>query len=508
MKMTNKFLNIIKKNNFLYVALIFIVLIGIVVRFYRFNSPLADWHSWRQTDTSAVSRDFVQNGFDVLHPKYDDISNIPSGTDNPQGYRFVEFPIFNVLQAGGFLVFDHFNLEQWGRLVSILASVFSIVFIFLLLKKFVDPYTGLIGAGIFALLPYSIYYGRTVLPDESMAASVLAAVYFFVEWIDINAKIKDQKSYSLRSEQAEAQFKIKNLLFYILALFFSAVSLLLKPYAVFFLIPMVYLVYRQWGWRFILKWQLWVLLILSVLPLALWRLWMTQYPAGIPSSSWLFNEGNIRFKGAFFYWIFGERIAKLILGYFGVVFLLLGFLKTKADKNYWFFMFFALASLLYISVIARGNVQHDYYQILIVPTLAIFTARGIRFLYLQFKGTQNFAGPIIIVICSVLMLALSWYYVRDYFNINNPALVEAGEKANQILPKDAKVIAPYGGDTTLLYYTGRQGWPAFEASTEDLMKKGASYVVLLHPAATDLAGYEQKYKVVVSNPDYAIIKLQ
>src|SRR6184192_2903478 len=93
------------------IILIFILIIGFVARLYRFDNPIADWHSWRQVDTSAVSRNFVKNGFDVFHPRYDDISNIQTGYDNPQGYRFVEFPIFNIFQAGFYKLFDYFTLE-------------------------------------------------------------------------------------------------------------------------------------------------------------------------------------------------------------------------------------------------------------------------------------------------------------------------------------------------------------------------------------------------------------
>ena len=83
-----------------YLTFFLILIAGFVVRLYRFDNPIADWHSWRQADTSAVSRNFVQNGFDLLHPKFEDISNVPSGLDNPNGYRFVEFPIYNAFQAG------------------------------------------------------------------------------------------------------------------------------------------------------------------------------------------------------------------------------------------------------------------------------------------------------------------------------------------------------------------------------------------------------------------------
>ena len=50
---------------------------------------------------------------------------------------------------------------------------------------------------------------------------------------------------------------------------------------------------------------------------------MVQFPEGIRVWDWLLNSDGIRFKGAFFYWIFAERLAKLILGYL-IVALLIG----------------------------------------------------------------------------------------------------------------------------------------------------------------------------------------
>ncbi|HVF69497.1 MAG TPA: hypothetical protein VNA13_02935, partial [Xanthomonadales bacterium] len=98
---------------------IFLILIltgGFLLRLYRLDSPVADWHSWRQADTSAVSRNFVKNGFDILHPRFDDLSNVPSGIDNLEGYRFVEFPIYNIKQAFLFKTFGILTLEEWGRI--------------------------------------------------------------------------------------------------------------------------------------------------------------------------------------------------------------------------------------------------------------------------------------------------------------------------------------------------------------------------------------------------------
>ena len=204
-----------KKTGFFLLA---VILFGaITVRLYRFDSPIADWHAWRQTDTSAVSRNFVQRGFDILHPRFDDLSNVPSGKDNPEGFRFVEFPLYNIAQAGFFILFDFFTLEQWGRIVTIISSLFSIVFLYGLVSRYANRITGLFASFFFAFLPYSIYYGRTLLPDSSMVMAILGGIYFF----DLAIKKEFQIS--------NFKFQIKQWIYFFMAIFFAASAFLLKP---------------------------------------------------------------------------------------------------------------------------------------------------------------------------------------------------------------------------------------------------------------------------------------
>src|SRR3989344_4289621 len=149
--------------------ILLIILIGaFYVRLNRFDWPVADWHSWRQVDTSAVSRTFVQDGYDILRPRFPDLSKGVSLIDNPQGYRFVEFPIYNVAQAFLYQQIGRYTLEEWGRLVTIFSSLTSIIFLYLLVAKYTNTRTGLMSAFFFAFIPYNIYYGRTILPDQSM----------------------------------------------------------------------------------------------------------------------------------------------------------------------------------------------------------------------------------------------------------------------------------------------------------------------------------------------------
>lgn len=466
--------------------LIIILLGGFLVRLYKFDAPVADWHSWRQVDTSAVSRNFVNQGFDLLHPRFDDLSNVQSGVYfNPEGYRFVEFPIYNVLQAGSFLLFGHFTIEQWGRLVSIFSSTFATILILLILRRHSNSQTGLLGAFFYAFLPFSIFWGRTILPDQTAITATLGGIYFFQTYLEhLNKKL------------------FKRVLFFLLSIVFFASAILLKPFTGFFFLPALWLAWEKFGFNIFKRKDLWTIGVASILPFILWRIWMLQYPEGVPQSGWLFNSGGIRFKGAFFHWIFARRIGEHILGFWGLIPLFIGIVARYKEKL--FFFSFLISSLLYITIVARGNVHHNYYQVLIVPTISVFLALGTSFLMNPPKQFFSRSITILGLLVSVLfMFAFSWFEVRAFYNIN-PSIVIAGEAVDRLTPKDAKIIAPYEGDTTLLYYTKRKGWASFSKPIDGLKKDGASFLVLINPEGKTFKG---DYKVVEETKQYIIFDI-
>lgn len=462
-----------------------ILLSAFLVRLYKFNGPVADWHSWRQADTSAVSRNFIKHGFDVFHPRFDDLSKGVSLLDNPKGYRFVEFPVYNILQAGLFKTFGYLTLEQWGRTVTIISSLVAIIFLYLIVRKYISPRAGILAALFYALLPYNIYYGRAVLPDTSTVAMMLGGIYFFDIWV---------------------QKGLKSLFYFLLALVFTSLALLLKPFVLFFSLPFLYLVWTRYRFKILVNWKLWLFVFLTLLPLVFWRIWMQQFPQGIPRSDWLFNGNEIRFKGAFFHWIFAERIANLILGFFGLPFVVLGIL-VKPKKEGLFFYSFLISSLSFITVLATGNIQHDYYQILIIPTLALFFAKGVDFILENSNILfSRYVAYLVIIIGFLFMLAFGWFRVRDFYGIHHPEIVEAGKAVNELTPKDAKVIAVYNGDTTFLYYTNRQGWPVFDRSLKEFRKAGATHIAFVSPGKDEL-NFENEFQTVKKGEKYAIFDL-
>lgn len=467
-----------------------VIVLTILLRFYHFNAPVADWHSWRQVDTAAVLRNFITFGFDPLRPRYDDLSNIQSGKDNPQGYRMVEFPVYQSIAFGLIQNFPKVTVEQALRLVSIFASAVTVGFLMLLVQRIAGSTASFFTGIVYAVLPYNVFYGRSILPEPVMIAFAVAAVYFAVSGVEYKTR--------------------KTFIFLLLSSFSAALALLAKPYAAFLLLPAAWVICRyvyqsSRNQRLLRIGILAVYVVFTIIPLYLWRQWITQFPEGVPVSSWLFNEGNIRLKGAWFYWLFGERIGTLIFGHWGLVFVILGFFyklkKTEGIISGWM-----LGTAAYLVIIARGNVQHDYYQQLLVPLLALLSGLGITFI-LRYKATALVYRGLLVTVLLGFTLAFSWYEVRGFFWINRPEIVAAGVEADTILPYSAKVIAPYNGDTTFLYQIKRQGWPiGFEI--DDKIAKGAThYVTVSVDGDGETDDLTSRYTVLKRNQQFVIIDL-
>ncbi len=485
--------------------LLCILFLAFYLRLYKIDQPVADWHSWRQADTAAVSRNFEKEGINLLYPTFDDLSSIPSGKPNPKGLRMVEFPLYNAFNILVKKLIPEGPLERSMRLTSIFASCFSLVFLFLLVKKYLNRRTALIVAFLFAVLPYNIYYNRVILPEPFALFLALGFLYFFDRFISL--------------EGSDKLLFWSRLRYFLFACFFGAAALLVKPFTVFLFLPAIYLSWRYLSLSFLTTKKLYLMLFLIVLPFLLWRAWISQFPEGIPAFDWLFNGDGIRFKGAFFYWIFAERIAKLILGYWGLPFLVLGLLLKKDNKEGWLFRWLGFGSLLYLVIVATGNVRHDYYQILIIPSLLVFLAKGINYLLSFPKEFSRFVSLVFVLVGVLFMEAFGWYQVRDFFNINHPEIVRAGEAVDKLTPQKSLVIAPYNGDTAFLYQTKRGGWPIVEGSIEEMIKKGAQFYVsvnfddltreLIEKASLPKTGsyLDNDYSIIDQTDEYVIIQL-
>ncbi|KKS94375.1 MAG: PMT family glycosyltransferase, 4-amino-4-deoxy-L-arabinose transferase [Candidatus Collierbacteria bacterium GW2011_GWB1_44_6] len=462
-----------------------VIVLALFLRLYKIDNPVADWHSFRQADTSSVTRNLVENKGTLLVPTYHDNSNIQSGKDNPHGYRMVEFPFYNYLHSLVYKVYPGVGLDMAGRLTSVLLSLVSIYFVFLIGEKLSGFFVGWLAALFTAILPFSIYYSRVILPEPLMISTVLASYWYLIKMSE--------------------SIGMKKRLFLLMSSVLIAIAILVKPFALFFVLPHAAILFRSWAKGELTTLDMLAIAILSLTPFIWWRKHILNYPEGIPASDWLINSTGIRFRPAWFRWLFGERIGKLILGVYGTGFLMLGLIAKpkKEGVAYWLW---AIGIVLYFSIIAGGNVQHDYYQAIIIPFLAFLLAKGtVLVLSLSRTTYSRFLTIIMTFTIFVTMIALSWYEVKGFYQVNNWPIVEAGQAADRLLPADAKVIAPYNGDTAFLYQTHRSGWP-IGYDIEDKMAKGAThYVSVVYD--DEARSLENKYTLIEKNNRYIIIKL-
>ena len=148
---------------------------------------------------------------------------------------------------------------------------------------------------------------------------------------------------------------------------------------------------------------------------------------------------------------------------------------------------------------ARGNVQHDYYQILIIPAVALSLALGTTYLWKKSK--------VILILSLITMFLISFDRIKPFYQVNHYEIVTVGKIVDETLPKDAKIVAPYNGDTAFLYQTNRKGWPAVDNSIDNLIERGADYYVSLDKGSSDSVNFSKRFATVSVTDQYIILDL-
>ena len=445
-----------------YIILGLILIIAFALRLYKIDAPIADFHSWRQADTASVGRNLERNGFDMMKPTYDDLSNLQSGLDNPTGLRFVEFPIYNAIFARLHSILPFFSLEVWARLVAVGFTLLCIASLYYIALIEAGQIAALFTALSYAIMPFFVYFTRVILPESPAVSMAIFSICLLL--LSSNAKSR--------------KFQIG---WFILSCVSFAVALLIKPTAIFYGLPLLIIFIRKY--KYSIPKQLHVLLyfILAVAPLAAWRYYITNFPEGIPSSNWLFTQVNtsegikeIFMRPAFFRWIFYERLNNLILGGYLTVFFILGIIRKQ--KTYLPLSIIA-AGFIYIFVFQGGNVQHEYYQVIAFPAIALSIGLGVGLIIESTKTFLHplFAMPMVILLFSASFL-FSWYQVKGYYAIPQDLILMAKIIKTFTAPSD-KIIADRMGDTTLLYLADRKGAPLLYREPDEMKSMGYKYIL-------------------------------
>jgi 4-amino-4-deoxy-L-arabinose transferase-like glycosyltransferase len=345
------------------------------------------------------------------------------------------------------------------------------------------------GGLFFALAPFAVFYSRATLPDMPSVSMATIALFFFYLY-----KTRERK----------------NLLYIVLGTAFFALALLIKPVVVFYALIAVFFIWQKH--KKVLPSLFWsgFFLMLAALPVLVWRTYIKGFPEGIPANSWLLTSVNtsaglqsVFFRPAFFRWIFFERLNNLILGGYLTFFFLMGILVVNPKKSK-FHLIFGAAALMYLLVFQGGNVQHEYYQTIIIPAVSVLVGVGAG-LYLKEKKAPLLILKLLFTITIfVVSFLFSFYLVKDKYSENQGQVLMA-DVVRSLTKETDIIVTDSMGDTTLLYLADRKGYPAPYRELPLLKEQGARYFVTMNLEYK--AKLVPQYKLVFENDSFLIFAL-
>lgn len=431
--------------------IILIFIFSVAVRLYRIDTPPIDAHSWRQSITTAIAKNFITEDSNILRPRQNEI--LPE--KNFGRYIFLEFPIYEYSIS---LLYRIFGMEYWiPRMISIVASAITAVFIsFFITMLFSSKKAGLIGGLAFSLFPVSYFYGRSVIPDMMGLMFFSACLYLL---------IRNIQSYSIKYLIAAAA-----------CLSFAGI---IKPYY-FIYIPLfaVSLLSHTSYPRKAIKQMVQVLILCCFITFSPYVLWASYYrlkfPVAIPTDHMFGILGltSIQYP-QYLQYMLVERFSSVLFTPAGFLIICLGGViysfktSTQTNNKYRLFLFiWGLLFLLYLLIVADGNFAHHYYQLPFIPLACILFTQTVLYICQVarrfIKRTHYFK---LMVLCSILIVCVVLYGVQFvkivsvWFTTEVPYFTEI-PKAQQIIPINSRVIVTgLFRNPSFLDLSARHGWP-------------------------------------------------
>jgi 4-amino-4-deoxy-L-arabinose transferase-like glycosyltransferase len=498
------------------VLIIIVFLAAAAIRFADIFRPI-DQASWRECDLGAISRNFVREGMDPLYPRIDWRGNGP-------GYSEMELPLFPFLTAISYEIFGIH--DQLGRVWSFLFSLGALFFFYRLAREYLGIFSSLIAFAFFALNPLVVEQSTAVQPEGLMLFAYIAAAYFFIRWI--------------RTE-ANTEFWCATAM--------TALALLAKAPAAHIGLFFGILLIKKYGSALIKQPKIWIFVVLSLVPTALWyshakNLWLTYGNSlGVSNEChWIgpdfftnpdFLIGILRLELLNVWAIFGVLVGAFAIGKGG---------RELAVKQ----SLLWLVSIFALYVIAARTTSEDwasYYHVFSVAPAALIFGVGVKKLLDNVQASaedfsrrslvKNLFRAAVLAMVTVAVLAsllLEAKQVRANF-LNKRLTDNAYACATQIRPalKQEGLIVASGGHCVgkngyalaynasfMFYWLDRKGWNVcIEDQSPDKIAafaaKGAEYFVAQRSMLKQKAGFEEElrhdYPVVSECDEFVVFEL-
>jgi len=452
-----------------------IFFVALAIRLWGVTNPLLDFHAWRQTLTATIAYNFYADGMNFITPRLNMINSV---------FHF-EFPLFTYLVA---LLYKIFGFDEiLGRLVAIAFSMGSIWFLYLLGKRYFDETSALVACGLFAVLPFSVYYSRTFMPESAMLFFSISMIYMFARWLDTR-KWSD----------------------FLLASLFSTLAFLVKLPTLYMGAPLLFLAWNKFRGKIFYQPLLYIFVIAILIPPTLWysytaRLQLETY--GGSSNLWLdlLKDYEVLFTLRYWKLIFLTRLIEKMFAFTVFPFVVLGMRAYTSNKenhvlHIWFF-----SICLYFVIAAKLNFIHEYYQVPIIPVGCLFAGKFVAEFYRKNTlGDGYKSGKLWLVTLMIIFIPIhSIYKLNGRLDYNDTWLEISAAVQQKTVRTDRLIVGEPVSNPRIFYYSQRKGWghsildKITLSRLEDLIKKGATHYVMA--VAKPQKDYPELHSLLKSN---------
>lgn len=431
--------------------ILFLLALALSVRLYNINSPIIGAHSWRQSDTAAMARNFYTNGFNFSYPEID--------WGGLSGYCETEFPIYSFIVA---LLYKFFGAHDfWGRLFSVVCFLTAIYYLYRLVRNYFTHEVAVWSCLVYAMLPLNIYYSRTFQPESMLLMCCTIGIYYFNKWLDSD--------------------KYRDL---ILSCIFVSLACLIKVLPVIYLgIPILYLAWTKFGIKLFFKLNLWIYTISVLGSIFLWYSHAHNIFLEYGNTFGFSAESTDRYDYSILLksWFWLELIFRTIVRHFAIFcfpIFIAGLLITRKTAREYVFDVWMIAVALTWILVPVTSVVHEYYQLPFMIPAVVFIGKACD---RYFEKSKKYIGT-----CLFLALVTgSLIYTIDYMSLERTeqsAIFKLAQQVKATIPKNALIISSTGNEPTLLYLTNHRGWLVNHRDiTEEYIaskqKIGAEYLV-------------------------------
>lgn len=411
-----------------------IITLGLMARALTYRSPLFDFHSWRQSDTAAIARNFLEERFNPLYPQIDQRGGRREGYVET-GLELHAFLVASVAMLTGFST-------ELGRLLNTLVFPFSGYLLFGFIRQRYGERAGLVGLFLYALgFPLVVYIDRAFMNEPILLFLTIAC-------------LRAAQEYCRRPRWVP------------LAGLFIASSLIaiVKPTYLGVWAPVAGLFVERFGRAGLLRWEV---LLGCAINLTLGIAWFAHARTLFETTGLTFGISDKLFSttellSPDYPRIVFRRLAKDILGPVGLLFGAYGLVVAVRQRRY-AELLGVLAFVAYLVAVSPGNFHHNYYQLPLVPVAATLAALGITTAVQRVGETRAWSdSQRVIAVAAVLWVAAMTTFVRsvsahNWYEIDYSRL-RICEELKAVLPPGARVGFVDYGSPDILFCTARKGW--------------------------------------------------